>query len=35
LGNNFDYTDHVTGAMETVARVKITKLPAPPLPEKY
>ncbi len=35
LGNDFDYTDHVTGAMETVARVKITKLPKPPLPKKY
>ena len=35
LGNNFEYTDHVTGAMETVARVKITKLPKPPLPKKY
>jgi len=35
LGNNFEYTDLCTGAMETVARVKITKLPAPPLPERY
>jgi anaerobic selenocysteine-containing dehydrogenase len=36
LGSDFDYTDLVTGAMETVARVKVTKLPtAPPLPERY
>ena len=35
LGNNFEYTDLTSGALETVARVKVTKLPPPPPPEKY
>lgn len=32
LGNNFDYTDLCSGAMETVARVKVSKVPKPPPP---
>ena len=35
LGNNFEYSDLVSGAMESVARVKVTKISPPPLPEKY
>jgi anaerobic selenocysteine-containing dehydrogenase len=35
LGNSFEYTDLCSGAMESVARVKIAKLPSPPLPEPY
>jgi len=35
LGNSFEYSDLVSGAMESVSRVKVTKIPQPPLPEKY
>jgi anaerobic selenocysteine-containing dehydrogenase len=35
LSASFEYTDLVSGAMESVARVKVTKLPPPPPPEKY
>ena len=35
LGNNFEYTDLCSGAMETVARVKVKKLSPPSPPPKY
>ena len=35
LGNNFEYSDLVSGAMESVARVKVKKIPSPPPPKPY
>jgi len=35
LGMGMDYTCGVSGSMESVAKVKITKLPAPPPPPRY
>jgi anaerobic selenocysteine-containing dehydrogenase len=35
LGCGIEWTCCVSGAMESVAKVKITKLPAPPPPPRY